>query len=462
MSYGKAAGLLFAAGRSTRMEGGHKLAMRFGATPIVRLAALCLLRGGVDRVFAVVGPDDAGVREALANLPVTFVLNREPVLGMSSSLRAGIAAIPADFGAVVMLPGDMPKVRPATVENLFSALARPGISAAAPYHHGKRGNPVAFMLAAHRDALLALTGDKGAREFLPSIAAVTAPVEVADPGILLDIDTREELRALSEVRGLNVLVRGAGEMATGIAKRLFASGLRVALTETSSPFAVRRKVSFCEAVFDGEAVVEGVACVKVASATEFDSVIRAGKIPLLVDPDMNSLAAWSPDVLIDATIAKRNYGLTIDLAPLVIAFGPGFSAGRDAHVVIETNRGHDLGRLIYQGEAEPDTGAPAPVMGFAGERVLRAPKAGRFAAVLDIGALVESGDLVATIDGTPVPAAIRGVLRGLIRDGSIVREGLKIGDIDPVGNVAACFSISDKARALGGAALEAILAAFNR
>ncbi|MBI5016829.1 MAG: EF2563 family selenium-dependent molybdenum hydroxylase system protein [Deltaproteobacteria bacterium] len=270
------------------------------------------------------------------------------------------------------------------------------------------------------------------------------------------------MRLHSSLTDLKILVRGAGEQATGIAHRLFRSHLRVALTEIAEPLAVRRAVSFCEAVWDGTCRVEGVEARRVGGAAELDGVIDDGAIPVLVDPELSCLGTWAPDVLLDATLAKRNLGLHRDLAPLVVGFGPGFEAGADVDVVVETNRGHDLGRLLFEGCAEANTGIPGDTAGFTVERVLRAPCDGRFEALTELGDAVAAGQGVARVEGREIRARIPGVVRGLLRHGLRVTEGLKAGDIDPRGRRESCFTISEKARALGGSALEAILLRFNR
>ncbi len=270
------------------------------------------------------------------------------------------------------------------------------------------------------------------------------------------------MRLHSSLTDLRVLIRGAGEMASGIAHRLFRSHLRLAMTEIPGPIAVRRKVSFCEAVWDGTAEVEGVTARRVDDASGIDPALDAGRIPVLVDPDLECLAAWRPHVLIDATVAKRNLGTHRDMAELVIGFGPGFTAGRDVDVVVETNRGHDLGRLIFEGSAEPNTGVPGSTLGYTVERVLRSPADGVFEPLVEIGDPVEAGQVVARVDGHEIRTRIDGVVRGLLRPGLRVWKGIKAGDVDPRGLRRNCFTISEKARALGGSALEAILMRFNR
>ncbi|HWQ58618.1 MAG TPA: selenium-dependent molybdenum cofactor biosynthesis protein YqeB [Clostridia bacterium] len=254
-----------------------------------------------------------------------------------------------------------------------------------------------------------------------------------------------------------VLIRGAGDLATGVAIRLHHAGFRVVMTDIATPTAIRRTVAFSEAVRRGEATVEGVTAhlaKDVPAALEF---IRAGSIAVLVDPEATCREALCPDALIDAILAKRNTGTKKSDAPVVIALGPGFTAGTDCHAAIETMRGHDLGRVYYEGSPLPDTGTPGEIAGQGAARVLRAPKDGVFTGIKQIGDLVEAGETVALVDGAPVAAALSGVLRGLLPGGIRVRAGMKSGDVDPRGNSEACFTVSDKARALGGAALEAIL-----
>jgi xanthine dehydrogenase accessory factor len=252
-----------------------------------------------------------------------------------------------------------------------------------------------------------------------------------------------------------VVIRGAGDLASGVAHRLHRSGLRVLLLEVAQPLVVRRTVSFAQAVLDGEATVEGVRARKVADLDEIRAAWQQGVVPVLVDPGAAILAELKPDVVVDATLAKRDTGMRRDMAPLTIALGPGFEAGSQVHVVIESNRGHDMGRLIFAGSAEPDTGTPGLVKGYGVERVLRSPCAGAVRHVVDIGAQVNRGDIICHVADQPVRAQFDGVVRGLIMNGRQVPAGLKIGDVDPRRETD-CFTISDKARALGGSVLEAV------
>jgi xanthine dehydrogenase accessory factor len=236
----------------------------------------------------------------------------------------------------------------------------------------------------------------------------------------------------------------------------------VAVTEIREPLAVRRKVAFCEAVYDGQSVVEGVTAVLIKGTEEVDGVWDQGFIPVLVDPGVVCRHLIKPEVIVDAILAKKNLGTTVNDAPLVVALGPGFEVGKDAHFVVETNRGHHLGRLLTSGSAAPDTGVPGPVQGITSERVLRAPESGPWRNIVDIGDTVKKGDLVGTVQGEALYAPIEGVLRGLIHPGATVSKGLKIGDIDPRGKKEFCFTISEKALAIAGGVLEAILRTYGR
>lgn len=259
-----------------------------------------------------------------------------------------------------------------------------------------------------------------------------------------------------------VVIRGAGEMASAVGLCLHSVGFPVVMTETERPLAIRRAVSFSDAVFDGQASVEGVAARRAGSADEARAILAAGAIAVRVDAAGQSIAELRPAIVVDAIIAKRNLGTRLSDAPIVIALGPGFVAGRDAHAVIETNRGHDLGRIVWDGAAQPDTGEPAPVLGHSVDRVLRAPAAGVVRWQRHIGDCVAAGALLGEVAGAPITAPFAGVLRGALRDGLEVSAGLKIGDVDPRNEPRACFTVSDKARAIAGATLQAILILLRR
>ena len=265
------------------------------------------------------------------------------------------------------------------------------------------------------------------------------------------------------IENIIVLIKGGGEMASGVAYRLYKSNFKkICMTEVSQPQAVRREVSFCEAIYDEEKTVEGVTARLIESHELIQGVWDRGQIPIIVDPQARVLNFLSPDVVVDAILAKKNLGTKITDAPLVIGLGPGFYAGRDVHLVVETNRGHNLGRVISEGEAEKNTGIPGVIAGYGAERVFRASREGRLKALKKIGDYIEAGEVVATVDGVPVKAQIKGVIRGMLRDGTDVWKGMKAGDIDARGIKESCYTVSDKTKAIGGGVLEGILSHFNR
>ncbi len=259
---------------------------------------------------------------------------------------------------------------------------------------------------------------------------------------------------IAEIR---VLVRGGGDLASGVVYRLHRAGLQVMVTELAQPTVIRRTVAFAAAVFEGVVEIEGLVGRRADSLEQALRVLQQGDIPVVVDPEGQTTPRWRPDVLVDAILAKRNLGTSIADAPTVIALGPGFVAGVDAHAVVETQRGHYLGRVLLKGSAAPDTGVPGEVMGYTVERVLRAPRAGSLWGSMHIGDQVRAGETVALVASEPVVSQIDGVLRGLLADGLSVTEGMKVGDVDPRGVRDHCFTISDKALAIGGGVLEAIL-----
>jgi xanthine dehydrogenase accessory factor len=258
-----------------------------------------------------------------------------------------------------------------------------------------------------------------------------------------------------------VCIKGAGEMASGVACRLHAANLkRIVMLETAQPLAVRRRVSFCEAVHQTTQTVEAVTARIATGSKEIEICWQQGLIAVCIDPHWQTLKELPCDIVIDAILAKKNLGTNKEDASLVIGLGPGFTAGQDVHCVIETHRGHHLGRVIYQGSAQPNTGIPGEIGSYTSERVLRAPAAGKFRAFKAIGEMVLTGEPVGEVNGHRVVTRIDGVVRGLIRDHTVVTTGLKVGDIDPRGEPSYCNSVSEKSRTIGGAVLEAILARF--
>lgn len=259
-----------------------------------------------------------------------------------------------------------------------------------------------------------------------------------------------------------IVVRGGGDIATGTIMKLYKCGFSVLILEIPSPSAIRRNVAFSEAVYQGTQTVEDVTCYLAQNVREAIRLLEEGKLTLLVDPEGSCLQELHPLALVDSILAKRNLGTTRDMAPITVALGPGFTAGQDVDAVIETQRGHSLGRIIYEGSAAPNTGVPGKIAGFDKERVIHSPAEGILRNVRTITDTVKKGETIAVIE-TPdgnisVEATLDGLLRGLIRDGYPVTKGFKIADIDPrASEYNNCFTVSDKARCIAGGALEAIL-----
>jgi len=254
-----------------------------------------------------------------------------------------------------------------------------------------------------------------------------------------------------------VIIRGGGDIGTGVACRLCRSGFKVVITEMEKPLVIRRTVAFAQAVYEGRTTVEGLTAIKAGETKEIGAILNDGHVPVIIDPACTLAREINAKVVVDATLAKHPTGMSKDMAPLTIALGPGCEAGKDVHAVIETNRGHNLGRVILKGRAEPNTGIPEAVLGYGEERVLRAPCDGTVRHVVSIGDKVRVGATVCHVRDAEVKATLSGVVRGLIMEGMTVTKGLKIGDIDPRGRKEYCYTISDKARAVGGGVLEAIL-----
>ena len=259
-----------------------------------------------------------------------------------------------------------------------------------------------------------------------------------------------------------IIVRGGGDLATGTIYKLKKCGFPVLILEAESPSAIRRNVAFSEAVYQGQQTVEDITCYMAGSVAEAEQFLAKGKLTLLVDPAGVSIEALKPLAVVDAILAKKNLGTHKDMAPITVALGPGFEAGIDVNAVIETKRGHNLGKVLWSGFAAPNTGVPGIIAGFGKERVIHCPAEGILRNVKKITDTVVKGEVIAVVETeegkVPVEASLDGLLRGLIRDGYPVTKGFKIADIDPrMDEYGNCFTISDKARCIAGGVVEAIL-----
>lgn len=259
-----------------------------------------------------------------------------------------------------------------------------------------------------------------------------------------------------------IIVRGGGDLATGSIYKLKKSGFPVLILETADPSAIRRNVAFCEAVYQGSQTVEDMICYKAESVQQAQQLLEEGKLVVLVDPQGESISLLHPMAVVDGILAKKNLGTNRAMAPITVALGPGFVAGEDVDAVIETKRGHHLGRVLWNGSAAPNTGIPGLIGGYGKERVIHCPAKGILRNVKKITDLVSKGEVIAVVETEegviPVEATLDGILRGLIRDGYPVKPGFKIADIDPrLDERQNCFTISDKARCIAGGVLEAIM-----
>lgn len=298
-------------------------------------------------------------------------------------------------------------------------------------------------------------GAETPHEIAISVLAEILQVKNRAPGGLM-------MAGESATQRMRVVIRGAGDIATGVAIRLWHAGFKVIMLEAAKPTVIRCSVAFAQAVFDGEMTVEGVTARRTASVNDALRVADNGEIPILVVPLCETLPALQPGCMVDAILAKENLGTHCGLAPSVIALGPGFCAGNDCHAVIETNRGHWLGQVIYQGHAQENTGVPGNIMGHTSKRVIRAPGPGVMHSRVKLGDIVNEGDVIATVGDSDIIAPLSGMVRGLLNDGLVVDNGFKISDIDPRGVNADFTSVSDKARAIGGGVLEALMTLMHK
>ncbi len=457
----KVVAILLAAGSSRRF-GGDKLRAPYRGRPLVE-HALGALAGcaGIAETLLVVRPDTppAGPRPGVRLVP-----NPRYAEGMGTSLRTGVEAAPADADAYVVALADMPGTTPALVATLLARWAAARERIMVPVHHGHRGHPV-VLPARFRAELLALAGDVGARGILRAHAGDVEEVPVDDPSVLFDVDRPHDLPWPGVAVGTRgtVLVKGAGEQASGVAHRLFRAGWRVAMTDLAQPTMIRRTVSFGSAIYEGEIEIEGVRGVRHALDEALALPDAAwDHVVVCVDPEARLAARWRPDVIVDGRLLKRNLDNSPADAGLVIGLGPGLEAGRHVHFVVETHRGHDLGRIIAHGASQPDTGEPGEIGGFTHERLVRAPAAGTFTSTRAIGETLAVDDVVGLVDGTPVRARVGGTLRGLLWPALAVTAGQKLADVDPRGDARMCRTISDKARTISGGVLEIVTAWAGR
>lgn len=406
------------------------------------------------------------IREAAQQAGLGCRINKEPELGISHSIRLGVEAVEelskgGTQDAILFVVCDQPEL----TEEVFYGLIRSYEASSkriACVADGERlGNPVIFE-SAYWEELKSLCEEQGGKTVLKRHREDVELYQVKDGKKLRDIDCLWDLKPL-------VVVRGGGDLATGTIHNLYEEGYRVAVLETEHPACIRRQVSFCEAIYEGKIEVEGVTAVHIEEAEEdalYNAVEKAwarGEIPVLKDPSGHVIETLQPEVVVDAILAKRNLGTTKEMAPLTIGLGPGFTAGQDVDIVIETMRGEHLGKIYRTGSAIPNTGIPGVIAGYSKERVIHAPASGKFQPRKRIGDMVKTDEVLGVIipeeqqGEVPVFASMTGLLRGMIKEGYLVKKGLKIMDIEPrMDEKELCFLISDKAKCIGESVYQVI------
>lgn len=395
-------------------------------------------------------PKDSGSAKSFLE-----ILNPSPEEGIAGSIRLGLTASHEEAEGWVFLMADQPFLTSETLRQLAHRFKENPNKIIQPVYGMRKGGPVFF--PRHLKAeLMELTGDIGGRQVMARHPELILREFFPLTREALDLDEPQDYEALAGRK--RVLVKGAGDLATGVLQALYQAGYEVLALERAKPSCIRREVSFASAIFEGTKTIEGITAGKAESLDQAMALLKENKIPILIDPRLDYLASIRPDVLVDAVIAKSNTGTSLDMAPRVIALGPGFTVGVDCHALIETMRGDTLAKVYTeQGQkALPNTGTPGLVGGEDILRVIHAPASGILHGVHAIGDLVAKNEVIALIGETEVRSLLDGTLRGLIQDGYRVKQGLKIADVDPRHDPSLAFAISDKAKALGQAVIEAI------
>lgn len=449
--------VVMASGSSKRM-GTNKLFLTFNKRTLIENTLDIILKCGFSNITLVSSYND--VLALGHNKNLNCVYNQEGQEGKSSSIKLGINSSPPCDG-FMFFPSDQPFLDVETIKVLMGIFEKNKNMIIIPSFKGQVGSPVIFPSGLSAE-LLNLKGDLGGKNIIKNYPDNVLYIEVENENFLMDIDTKEDYEKIIS-RSNSIIVRGGGDIASGTIHKLHNSGFNVLVLEAKTPTAIRRKVSFCEAIYEGSCTVEGITAIRVTTLDEVDQCFKEKKIPVLIDPQCKIIPALKPMVLVDGILAKENKGTNKSMAPITIALGPGFNAGADVDIVIETLRGHNLGKLIFNGYAEKNTGIPGKIKGFGIERVSYSPIDGIVRSYKEIGEFVTKGEPILNINSLDIVANINGFLRGSIRDNIFVKKGTKLFDIDPrVDEPLNCFTISEKARNIAGGVLEAILYMLNK
>lgn len=453
----KISAIILAAGQSRRM-GRNKLALPVHGQSMLEKVIHTVEEADFGEIILVVNRENLellGTSKIEGHVKVT--INETPEAGAASSIREALRHVGTDSQGLAFIMADQPYMTAETMNGLIARFEENPDRIVIPQLDGQNGSPVIFPIDL-LPAFEAIEGDVGGKQVIAQFPGRIMYHEVDSIFELKDIDTPEEYDKLTS--NARVLVRGGGDLASGVIHELKTSGYDVLVAEIDKPCCIRTEVAFASALMEGGTKeIAGVKAQVANNVGEAFDLLKDGKVPILIDPHLELLDEIRPDVLVDAIMAKRNVGTKRSIAPLVVALGPGFTAGIDCHIAIETMRGPMLGELIFMGSPMENTGVPGEIAGEAENRVVYAQKDGPLQRVMAIGDLVEAGDTIATIDGSRVQAKIGGTLRGLIYDGYDVTKGLKIADVDPRHDPSLAFTISDKATKLGRSVIKAIIKA---
>lgn len=477
--------ILMASGLSKRM-GENKLFLKFKEKEIYKhtLDLLKELKDGglLDKVVVATSYDE--IMEEAEKRDFLAIFNDDNEIGKSASIKLGVEACDIDADMFFFV-ADQPLLTKESCIKIIDAFEKKKIMTF-PVNRNRRGAPVLFP-ASFREKLLSLEGDQGGIIFAKDNDI--EKVELNDSKELMDIDTIEQYEELinkhdsgypeedteirieemvkvkdknqiwdlSKIDKSLVIVRGGGDVATGSIQKLSRVGFKVLVLESERPTCIRRLVSAAQAIYDGVVEIEDIKIVRCNTREEIEDAFKESYVAVTVDAEGRYIDELRPLAVVDGIIAKRNLGTNMNMAPITIGLGPGFTAGEDCNVVIETNRGHDLGRLIFKGQAAENTGDPGDIMGHTTDRILRASDRGKIKVLKDITSIVEKYEIVAEVNGKPIFSRLDGMVRGMINHGSEVFKGMKVGDVDPRPIVRNAYTISDKARLIGGGTLEAIL-----
>jgi xanthine dehydrogenase accessory factor len=466
----KVSAIVMASGYGKRFHNSNKLLLKYKGDALITNTLKII--NDLNFASKIIVYRDMDILKLVKSYNFKNVHNSRAFLGQSESVKLGVLASKSPLG-YMFFPGDQPSLDKETVLLLLESFNKNPDKIIIPCFYSKRGSPVIFP-SKFRESLLALTGDIGGREIIKNFPKDVLEVQIREESVLMDIDTVNDYNLLRWKEKI-VFVRSGGDIATGVIHKLWRSGFFVIVLEVSQPTTIRRKAAFSEAVYEGSCTVEGATALCTKDFEKFSSdkkiswIINCWEnenIPVIIDPYAEILSLIKPIALVDAIIAKKNFGTNKNMASITIALGPGFIAGKDVDAVIETNRGHNLGRLIFDGSTMDNTGNPGDICGFTNERVIYSKIDGSVTALKNIGDLVKKDENIGYIESTdPInkrkvyfSSSINGIIRGLIKDGTIVPSNMKICDIDPRVNELQNFqTISDKSRNIAGGVLEGIL-----